>query len=78
MRATELRAVRTLTNADIVQLGNDPQFFNVVGVERTSDEPDARCEVTLRSFDGVTGVMLVRAGYERLLIVPRPGAEHSR
>lgn len=70
MRATELRAVRKLTSADVLQLGNDPAFYNVVGIERSSDEPHARCKVTLRSADGLRGVMLVRAGHEQVLIVP--------
>lgn len=70
MRATELRAVRKLTSDDVLQLGNDPAFYNVVGIERSSDEPDARCKVALRSFDGLRGVMLVRAGHEQVLIVP--------
>jgi hypothetical protein len=71
MRATELRAVHKLTCNDIVQLGNDPQFFTVVDVERSSNQPEARCKVTLRSLDGVTGVMLVRSGFEHVLAVPR-------
>lgn len=71
MRATELRAVHLLTPADIVQVGNDPRFFNVVGVERASDAPDARYRVTLRSLDDSTGVMLVRVGAEDVLAVPR-------
>jgi hypothetical protein len=72
MRATELRAVDQLTRADIVQLGNDPRFFNVMGVECSPGGRDARCEVTLRSFDGLQGIMLVRSAHESVLIVPRP------
>lgn len=77
MRATELRAVTQLTNADIVQLGNDPRFFNVTAVECASDARDAPCKVTLQSFDGLQQVMLVRAAFESVLVVPsRPTTDN--
>lgn len=74
MRATELLAVHQLTIADIVQLGNDPRFFNVTAIACSSETRDGRCEVSLRSFDGLQGIRLVRTALESLLIVPRAPA----
>lgn len=71
MRATELRAVHQLTKADVVQLGNDPRFFNVTAIACSSDARDGRCEVSLRSVDGLQGIRLVRTALEWVLIVPQ-------
>jgi hypothetical protein len=67
MNATHLRAVHTLDGADTLQLGNDPRFFRVVAVERTSADPDARFRVTLRGTLDAAAVTLVRGGREMVL-----------
>lgn len=60
-----------LATADILQLGNDPMLFRVVRLERSSELPDASFHVVLRSLDELSGAMLVRAGRELVLVVPR-------
>ena len=73
MHATHLRAVHTLGGTDTLQLGNDPRFFRVMTVERTSDQPDARFLVTLRDTLDACTVTLVRGGRELVLAMnPAP------
>ncbi len=71
MRASELCTVAKLNVADILQLGNDPAFYGVVSIERASTAPDATWRVRLQNLIGAGVVMLVRAGRDHVLIVPR-------
>ncbi|WP_332816075.1 hypothetical protein [Ramlibacter sp.] len=71
MNATELRAVHKLTKADVLQSSIDRRLFRVTGIERASDEADARCKVFLRSLDETVTMMMVRAGRELIRTVPR-------
>jgi hypothetical protein len=70
---TKLRAVHTLTTADLVQLEDQPVFYSVDAVSRSHDDADARCKVSLKSLDGATATTLVRAGLEMIATVVRPG-----
>jgi hypothetical protein len=72
MNATELRSIHTLTSADVLQLGNDPRFYRVLGVEGASVQSGGRCKVSLVSTDGLAHVMLVRSSREQVLVVARP------
>lgn len=67
--ATHLRAIDSLNGSDTLQLGNDPRFFRVMTVERTSAEPDARFKVTLRDIYDSSTVTLMRDGREMVLAV---------
>ena len=71
MNATELRAVYRLTNADVLLSSSDCRLFRVTGIERASDEADARCKVSLRSLDETVTMTMVRAGRELIRVVPR-------
>lgn len=71
MNATELRAVHKLTKADVLLSSSDRRLFRVTGIERRSDEPDARCKVFLRSLDETVTMIMVRAGRELVRVVPK-------
>ncbi len=70
MNATELRAVHKLTKADVLLSSSDRRLFRVTGIERASDEADARCKVFLRSLDETVTMTMVRAGRELIRVVP--------
>ena len=71
VNATQLCTVAHLEITDILQVGNDPAFYGIVSIERSSPSPDATWRVRLRELAGARPLLLVRDGREHLLIVPR-------
>ena len=71
VRATQLCTVAHLEITDILQVGNDPAFYGIESIERSSLSPDATWRVRLRGLVGAGALLLVRGGREHLLIVPR-------
>lgn len=69
MSHTELRAIHKLNVADSLELPEDVRVFRVVAIEGETHLLDGRRKVHLRSVDGLTRIMLVRAGRELVRLV---------
>ena len=69
MKNLELRAIRNLLVADLVEISDDVRVFRVMRIEGGSAAPEAKRKVFVRSLDGSTQLILARTGREQVRVI---------